>query len=775
MNTLEFLQLVVPVQGQKAVVVPRIVGAATGKAVWNHIPQNDHAGMVRCIESIDEKHIYFALAGFKANSISGFKGRSQENVLYLRALWLDIDVKKDDPKAYPTKKVAGEALGAFIEVTGLPSPLVVVSGGGLHVYWPLEADVSREQWKRVANSLKRATASFGLLADHSRTTDEASILRPVGTFNRKIENKPREVVALDWEGTPTSIDLLAGLLGNNFDSSQSSKNAPIIDLSCSVPTPTVPVETLIAMGAFVNAKSAAKYFTSKGESVSGYQLWLKSTLLPLKHEAMQRPMESEKIEAIFHAVSGNFDSGSSTENNQTLWKSSNASTVTLATFIAIARVGGFVDRQAEAESVDALIAKFNTEYAFVDTGGRASITGRKNDVGFGHSRLTYSTVRQFRELHADPFYLVNQEGKRVKTSRAAVWLESERKRRYGNITFTPGSEAPDDCFNVWCGWGVEPKQGSCALYLKHLREVICSNDPIKYKTLIQFFAHAVQRPHEKPGFMPVLIGGEGVGKGIAIHAFGAIFGAHYRGQLDSKALTGNFNAELGDAIVCFADEVRLTGQSAETERFKRLVTEPIVRIERKGHDACEFRSYHRFVLATNDEHAVRAGVHARRFFVVRVAATVQQNREYFDALRHELIGSGIAALHYHLRNEVDLSDFDPHRAPQTDELIDQKRLSLSALDQWFCELLGTGELWSNPENACTLNARILAARATEETGSRASDVAITGCLKRLFGMSRSEPSGQGASRSRIWTLPNLTEARRRFEEATGVPVIEVAE
>lgn len=215
MQTIKFLQLVTPELGQKVVVVPRNVSVKTGKPLWFHFPHTNHEDMVKRIGSLTDKHIYFALAGFKGNAISEYKGRKQENVEYLRAFWMDIDVEKDTAKKYPTKKAAGEALDAFLETTGLPQPLVVVSGGGLHVYWPLDEDVTRYQWKPVANALKNAALKSGLLVDHSRTSDEASILRPVGTFNRKIEGKPREVVALEWSGQPIPITTIRDILGTS--------------------------------------------------------------------------------------------------------------------------------------------------------------------------------------------------------------------------------------------------------------------------------------------------------------------------------------------------------------------------------------------------------------------------------------------------------------------------------------------------------------------------------------------------------------------------------
>lgn len=199
-----------PEQGQKAVVVPRGSAKVTGKPLWFHFPYTDHDSMAERIQSLNDKHIYFALGGFKHGAINEYKGRKQENVEYLRSLWMDIDVGPDDPKKYPTKKAAGEALAAFVDTLGLPEPLIVISGGGLHVYWPLDCDVLRSEWKSVATALKNSAQTHKLLVDHSRTSDEASILRPVGTFNNKTDIA-REVRAVEWGGTPVALAFIASL------------------------------------------------------------------------------------------------------------------------------------------------------------------------------------------------------------------------------------------------------------------------------------------------------------------------------------------------------------------------------------------------------------------------------------------------------------------------------------------------------------------------------------------------------------------------------------
>ena len=122
------------------------------------------------------------------------KYRVPENTAEAKSFWLDIDCGEDKAargKGYLDKKEAAKAVLAFAKQIGWPAPMMVSSGYGLHCYWPLTEEISADEWRSVAKWLKAATAHFKLLADPSRTADFASILRPVGSNNRKRE--PREV------------------------------------------------------------------------------------------------------------------------------------------------------------------------------------------------------------------------------------------------------------------------------------------------------------------------------------------------------------------------------------------------------------------------------------------------------------------------------------------------------------------------------------------------------------------------------------------------------
>jgi len=134
------------------------------------------------------RDVYFALATFNEPN-----NREASNAEYLRSLFIDMD-------GYANKRAAAEALGAFLESTGLDAfgtPWIVASGGGLHCYWAFIKPVPVGLWKPVAERFKRLCRQQGLTIDMTVTADAARVLRVPGTTNfKKKYAEPRPVKLL---------------------------------------------------------------------------------------------------------------------------------------------------------------------------------------------------------------------------------------------------------------------------------------------------------------------------------------------------------------------------------------------------------------------------------------------------------------------------------------------------------------------------------------------------------------------------------------------------
>jgi Domain of unknown function (DUF927) len=141
-------------------------------------------------------------------------GRTAANCAGAKSFWADIDLA---PKSkYPDVYAAAEHVAEFCRRTGLPPPVYVGSGWGLHIYWPLVSVLRVDEWKRYALGLKALCAAEGLEIDPARTADVASILRTPGTHNRK-NGLIREVVCGPLVG-PYPVEAFGRLLDERLHS-----------------------------------------------------------------------------------------------------------------------------------------------------------------------------------------------------------------------------------------------------------------------------------------------------------------------------------------------------------------------------------------------------------------------------------------------------------------------------------------------------------------------------------------------------------------------------
>lgn len=151
---------------------------------------------------------YFALATFE--DARKEKPREASNAKQMRAFFMDLDCGPG--KDFADKAEAVAELRRFGKKLGLPKPMLVDSGRGIHTYWPLEEPVAAEDWLPVAKALKKACAALDFGADPAVTADLARVLRVPGTRNHKGE-PPLSVQVLNHTGVkPTTLEHMRELL-----------------------------------------------------------------------------------------------------------------------------------------------------------------------------------------------------------------------------------------------------------------------------------------------------------------------------------------------------------------------------------------------------------------------------------------------------------------------------------------------------------------------------------------------------------------------------------
>ena len=190
LTTEDFLNLVLPSEGLRC-----IVYFHEGRKVHTFHANNEWAAARAAeLDASGNGDVYFGCATFRDPG-----SRKGINVQTAKSIWLDLDTaefKGEGNAPYSNRQVALSELERFSFELALPMPIVVSSGYGLHVYWPMDCSLAPDEWRETAHALKRACDKWGLKADHSRTTDIASILRVPGTHNRKNPAAPQQVKML---------------------------------------------------------------------------------------------------------------------------------------------------------------------------------------------------------------------------------------------------------------------------------------------------------------------------------------------------------------------------------------------------------------------------------------------------------------------------------------------------------------------------------------------------------------------------------------------------
>lgn len=234
MDTREFLEAVWPSRGIYCLATPKeINGVSTYMhdtftsidAVMTAIGKmRSWANVFFCVHTLKEASIFNPnKRNRKTGEMGAIERRTQANMLEARCFFFDLDVgesTKTTPK-YETRQEALDALERFLFLTGLPTPLVTSSGGGYHVYFRLSDSLASLEWRGHAATLRRLADHFGLKVDPSRTTDQASVLRVVGSLNIKPGYPPRPCEAIEdgvETGTGAFIQCLDDLRGRyNLD------------------------------------------------------------------------------------------------------------------------------------------------------------------------------------------------------------------------------------------------------------------------------------------------------------------------------------------------------------------------------------------------------------------------------------------------------------------------------------------------------------------------------------------------------------------------------
>ena len=352
---------------------------------------------------------------------------------------------------------------------------------------------------------------------------------------------------------------------------------------------------------------------------------------------------------------------------------------------------------------------------------------------------------------------------------------------YRSTVFTPGA-AEDYELNLWSPPPIKASPGNWSLLKSHIVDVICDSSTKKAAYLLNYFAHMLQKPEEKPGVMIVLKGEQVTGKSACLLIVRRIWSGSSLVTADIDHVVGRFNSSLESSYVVQLEEALFKGNKKGVDKLKSLISESSCHIEVKYQPPRTIGSLHRFFATTNHKQFSHTDIDDRRHAFFEVSDSKQGDQSYFDALFAAIFDDQvIAAMIDELKNR-DISEFNVRAVPKTKDHGDQVLRSLSGLDRYWYQLLGLGEIpmslgyvgdWNSAGLFVATRDLLESYRSFDSLASkyeRPSPQDVSQLIKRFCCSAKSDRVTKGGRTTRGYTLPDLEAARGEFETAVGISI-----
>src|SRR5262249_377890 len=158
-----------------------------------------------------------------------------------------------------------------------------------------------------------------------------------------------------------------------------------------------------------------------------------------------------------------------------------------------------------------------------------------------------------------------------------------------------------------------------------------------------------QRPGQHAWVAPLLVSGQGTGKGLFVQTIAMLLKRRHFIHLGSaNELTGDFSEHLSHKILVYADEA-FWGNKTAAESLKPNITEDTVMIPPKFFPRYEEPSNLHIILASNADRPLPIERDDRRFAVFQVDERHKGDQDYSATLLAERANGGLEAMLFALQ------------------------------------------------------------------------------------------------------------------------------
>jgi hypothetical protein len=365
-------------------------------------------------------------------------------------------------------------------------------------------------------------------------------------------------------------------------------------------------------------------------------------------------------------------------------------------------------------------------------------------------------------------------------SEALVEGRVEKVDRYDYAPGMPAIFVEDGvkCVNGWSEIPDKSAQGPVERWLNHFDALGWGGHK---KHILQWMAFTLRFPERKINHILLLGGGEGNGKDFLLYPLTHGFGRDHT-TINGEELTREFNDYLLGCKYLHINETELGDhQNARgiTNRLKPLATAPPfeLRVNIKKVAGIKVRNIVNVSMTSNSVMPLKLSGDARRYYAVWTDVTIrgedgdmtpEWQAYWTDRWKWMRDCEGWRACLYYLRNNVDLSDFDPGAVPLLTEFIrDIQAASEDPVASLIKELRDRklSTLSADLVTAADIRVALDAAPMLQCGNSlkKTPSTIVIGKIMKQSAVAMMKRASYGKTDLRIWILRNAA----RYAEMTG--------
>jgi hypothetical protein len=292
------------------------------------------------------------------------------------------------------------------------------------------------------------------------------------------------------------------------------------------------------------------------------------------------------------------------------------------------------------------------------------------------------------------WFYKNVNNKKKKTKFIDEWIgDSGIQRKDRTDIIPPPVYCPPNVLNLWKQSEFEGRQikesnerynkDAVDAWINHIG-IICDHDEDAKEYVLNWFAHLLQKPAQKPESCLVITGKQGTGKTIMLDPIKKVMGGGYfESTTPERDVWGNFNPMMASSMLVVLSEVDKRNAFGADGKIKALKTDKEITIRNLHQAPYTIRSYHRFIIATNHPDPVFLEEGQRRDMIIKCSDEKKNDEKYFNEFANLWeIEDNLISLYSYLLNR-DISNWRYRIIPKTSYQKTLEILSRNPLDVFF--------------------------------------------------------------------------------------------